>query len=259
MGGSREVPFYTVGGMRLSVLLAGALLAQIGRPSIHDPAPPLEQVRSRVGRFRLVRKPMRERSLCDFARLTRVSAPITERRPESVQGRGNSGFSKQLCQRHVRERSPGARSRKHQGAAITELACLAQDIDSSITERQTMLDPRLHSSCRHRPGSRVQINLVPFGSPRLQGPGAGQHRKLEQELGLWQRFGSLHRGDRASDARVWYRAMMLLRPVISGERAVERFSGGIVGTVSLGNPPLHHGADALAYPSSRFGAGVPDR
>jgi len=58
---------------------------EIGRPLVHQPSVPLEQVRPRVGHLDLVLDHVRQRGLDDFTRMIRLlGRPVTERRAEAV-------------------------------------------------------------------------------------------------------------------------------------------------------------------------------
>ena len=58
---------------------------EIGCPVLHQTAPPLEQVRTRVGSFRPVGHHVRQRRFEDFSRMVGfLSGPVPEARPEAV-------------------------------------------------------------------------------------------------------------------------------------------------------------------------------
>ena len=73
--------------LRERTTLAGPAV-EVGCPIVHEPPPPFEQVRPRVGRLHLVLDHVGERGLDDFTWMIRfLGGPIPERRPEAVAAR----------------------------------------------------------------------------------------------------------------------------------------------------------------------------
>ena len=90
---ARDVAFKVYNGakvvsLRRGLSVAGALLAlpvEVRGPVLHQTAPPLEQVRTRVGSFRPVGHHVRQHRFEDFPRMVgSLSGPVPEARPESV-------------------------------------------------------------------------------------------------------------------------------------------------------------------------------
>ena len=107
---------------------------KVGRPVVHEPPPPLEQVRPRVGGFDLVLNDMRQRRLDDLARVVGLlRRPVPERRAEAVWNAGDAAAFEQPAkllgiQRHA------APVGEHQRTGVADHPRLAQDLDGPAAQ-----------------------------------------------------------------------------------------------------------------------------
>ena len=156
-------------------------VGKVRGPIVHEPPPPLEQVRPRVRRFDLVLDDMRQRRLDDLPRMVRLlGGPVPERRPEAVRHGCDSMVLEHLGQRRRGDRLPAAHG-KHERIAVAERPRGVENLQRPPAQRDPVLALRLHPRSGNRPHTAGNVDLGPRRQPHLTGPRRGQHQKLERQ------------------------------------------------------------------------------
>ena len=118
---------------------------------------------------------------------------------------------------------------------------------------------RLHSFYGYRPFCFVKINLVPHRSPCFARSGRGERQKFKADACSPIPVRCANFFERAADARRGKRAMVLDLSLICRHGGVNDFASRIVRSIPAANRPLHHQADSLLDPTSRFRLSYPNR
>ena len=119
---------------------------------------------------------------------------------------------------------------------------------------------RLHSARRDRPGSGRQVNLAPFGQPRLSATGCGQHQEFKRQLRSQPGARFPDRADRGADFPIGQRPMVFPRSQL-GEGGIDVLIRRVVRSQPLGNRPFENlpqpALDFLGY--GRFSRAIAGR
>ena len=100
-------------------LLWSTFAGEVAGPIVHEPPPPLEQVRAGVGRLDRILDSVRQRRLDDFARMVRLlGRPVPEAGSESVRHAGDAAACEQKAQ--LRDNQPPAAPAREHERAVAE-------------------------------------------------------------------------------------------------------------------------------------------
>ena len=202
---------------------------------------------------------MRECELADLAGPVRaLRRPVPEGRAEAVRHGLDAELPEQLGDRVVAER-PALRRGEYQPGPVLEGARFVEDLQRAGRQRDPVVALRLHPARGHRPGRRVEVDLVPRREPDLAGPGGRQRQELEGERGECLRTRRLHLLERGTDHGEGEGALVPAHAAVLRQRGGDRVAGGVVVAVALRDGPLHHRADPLAHAAHGLVLGVPVR
>ncbi len=196
-------------------------------PLVHEPPPPLEQVRAGVGRLNLVLHDVGHRRLNYLARMIRLfGRPIPERRAEAVRdgddSHGTGASSAASTSRSASRSTWGTAA----GAGHRRAPAPHRESPAPPAERNTMLSFRLHPRRGDRPHGAGWVDFVPRRQPDLAGP---CRRQYEASLTAGcADFVSPHRLNRGGHVLVRQRLSVRHDVVLRAEHRQDAVAGIVV-------------------------------
>ena len=152
------------------------------RPIVHQPAPPLEQVRAGISGFDLILDHVRQRRLDDLARVIRLlGRPVPEARTKAVRDGADLQVLEQPRQRHIGQPLP-APAREHQRMAVAERSRRVEDLFGTPAQGNPVFPLCLRARGRDGPYVALRVDLGPLRPADLTGSRRREHEELECEL-----------------------------------------------------------------------------